>query len=323
MNKTRVELVLEALGIEAVQRGKQLWAKCPNVAHNDRHPSWRIRNEPGSPKDGYHACPPCGFEGGLVGLIAYTKGCDFRDARGLLERIEKGIAVEKKSVPSSVSVIVKRPGFILPPGTRFAPECPLSAWPRMAREYALGPKRRITPEQIDKWRIGFADEGRLAHRIVLVTRDAKGIARNYTARTYVNHPKRYFEPEHWEKADRNFMFGEERWNQSNRFDCVVVTEGAFKSLAVERAAPDVALATTSGSAVMPGYPIKLSRFAHVIVSTDANHTGDLIADELMFMLKRQRVPCTRMRLREGTEHDEIEIEELREILRWARSKHVA
>jgi 5S rRNA maturation endonuclease (ribonuclease M5) len=102
-----------------------------------------------------------------------------------------------------------------------------------------------------------------------------------------------------------------------------VTEGGFKALAIERADPTVALAATSGSAIMPGYPIALHRFKHVIVSTDADDTGDRIADELMFMLRRQRVAHTRMRLRDKTDHDEIEIDELRELLRWARAGRVA
>ena len=315
--KTRTELVLEALGIEARKVGKQRWSKCPNPLHNDRHPSWRIRDEPGHPKDGYHACPPCGFAGGIIGLIAHIKDCEYGEAHTLLEAIEAGISIVRKQVPASVDVVVRKHGFALPAGVV---QAPLALWPRMAREYAL--KRGITAEQVDRWGIGYADEGRLANRVVLITHDAMQIARNYTARTYVDHVKRYFEPEHWEKADRNVMFGSSRWSQIG-FDCAVVTEGGFKALAIERVCPDVALAATSGSAIMPGYPIALSRFKHVIVSTDADDTGDRIADELMFMLRRQKVRTTRMRLRDGTDHDEVDREELAELLRWARAGEVA
>lgn len=313
MNKTRVQLVLEALDIDARKRGVQWWAKCPNPAHDDKNPSWRIRDEAGAEKDGYHACPPCGFSGGLLGLIVAVKGISFKDAKKLLVDIEKGVAIVPKTPPSKVDVFIRRREFMLPAGVTIAP---LGSWPRMAAEYAL--KRGLTAQQIYHWGMGYADEGRLAHRIVLVTRNEQGIAKNYTARTYVDHPKRYFEPEHWEKADRNVMFGEEKWH-SKRVDCpaAIVTEGGFKALAVERVMPELALAATAGSAVMPGYAAKLTRFPHIIVSTDADDTGDRIADELIFVLRRQRKKVTRLRLRDKTEHDDIEPEELKELLRWA------
>ncbi len=327
MSKTRVQLVLDALGIEYRSRGVQHWAPCLNPDHQDRNPSWRIRDEPGTPKDGYHICPPCGFSGGLISLIMHVQQIPFGEAKALLEKIEAGVAVIPRSAPESVTVVPRAKGFRLPAGVTVAP---VGMWPQMAATYALNtfkdkPKgRSLTPEQIYRWGIGYADEGQLSGRVVLITRNEKGVAMNYTARTYVDHPKRYFEPEHWEKADRGVMFGEQHW-QSNRSDyrAVVVTEGGFKALAVERAAPDLALAATSGSAIMPGYPIKLSRFKHVIVSTDADDTGDKIADELMFMLRRQRVRTTRMRLRDGTDHDEIEVGELQELLAWALAGEVA
>lgn len=322
---TRTEQVLAALGIEGRRRGTQIFAKCPNKAHDDRNPSWRIRDEPGSKRDGYHACPPCGFEGGIIGLIAYVRGVTFKEAGKLLHDIEEGLGLQLVEPPARIEFVTRRRGFNLPVGIVVEP---VDKWPRMAREYALSPPRELTTvppygrgltrEQVERWRIGYADEGRLAHRLVLVTRDENGIAWNYTGRTYADHPKRYFEPEHWERADRNVMFGEERWSKTG-FDCVVVTEGGFKALAVERVDSDVALAATSGSAIMPGYPLKLCRFDHVIVSTDADDAGDRIADELMFMLKKQRQRCTRMRLRDKTEHDTIPKEELRELLEQAKA----
>lgn len=319
MSKTRVQLVLDTLGIEYRSRGVQHWAPCFNPEHQDRNPSWRIRDEPGTKKDGYHICPPCGFSGGLLSLIMHVQQIPFGEAKTLLEKIEAGVAVIPRSAPESVTVIPRVKGFRLPAGVTVAP---VEKWPRMAAAYAIS--RGITPAQIARWGIGYADEGQLKGRVVLVTRNELGVAMNYTARTYLDHPKRYFEPEHWEKADRGVMFGEQHW-QSNRSDyrAVVVTEGGFKGLAVERAAPDLALAATSGSAIMPGYAIKLSRFKHVIVSTDADDTGDKIADELMFMMRRQRTRVTRMRLRDGTDHDEIEVGELQELLAWAHAGAVA
>lgn len=313
--KTRVQLVLEALGIEAIHRGKQWWAKCPNLAHDDRHPSWRIRDEAGSARDGYHACPPCGFEGGLIGLIGHVQKVSWREARELLKKIEEGVPIVWKPPPISTEIVTKRKGFELRAGVTVAP---FADWPPMARAYALG--RGITEAQVDKWGIGYADVGQLANRLVIVTRDGKGRVRNYTARTYVDHPKRYFEPEHWEKADRNVMFGEQHWPQCDRSHwSAVVVEGAFKGLAVDRAIQGVALAATAGSALMPGYLPKLVQFGEVIVSTDADETGDRIAEDLIFLLRKHNVRHRRARPRDGIDHDEMAPEDLRAMLDVTRA----
>ncbi len=311
MSKSRVQLVLEALGIDAQLRGRQWWAICPNPDHEDRHPSWRIRDEPGSPRDGYHACPPCGFTGGVITLIKNVMNISGFEARKVLAKIEEGAPVVIKPAPSEVTVVTKPRGFRLRAGTKILP---LSLWPPSARRYAES--RGITEEQVDKWGIGYCDEGPLEHRIVIVTRDMHGVPRNYTARTYVDHPRRYFEPEPWEKADRNAMFGEQLWPQSRRLDCTaIVVEGAFKGLAVDRACPELAIAATAGSALMPGYLPKLVQFGRVLVSTDANETGDRIADELLWLLKKHRRPAQRFRLDDDVEHDHLSTPELRRIIR--------
>jgi len=304
-------MTLEALGIDARRKAAQWWAACPNPDHKDRNPSWRIRDEPGKKRDGYHACPPCGFEGGLISLIVHMRKCATHEAGALLTDIENGLGIARKDPPESVSIISRPTGFQLRAGIVVAP---LDKWSPMAREYALS--RGITAEQVDRWGIGYADEGHLSHRLVLITRNSKGVAWNYTARTYTRHVKRYFEPEHWERADRNVMFGEQHWHK-DRSECVVVTEGGFKALAVERAMPELALGATAGSAIMPGYPIKLVQFSRILVATDADDTGDRIADELLFMLRRQRARAERWRLPDGVQHDDVPVNELREQLQWA------
>jgi hypothetical protein len=56
LDRVDVEKLLARLGIEARRRGREWFAKCPNSAHEDRSPSWRIRDEPGATKHGYHKC---------------------------------------------------------------------------------------------------------------------------------------------------------------------------------------------------------------------------------------------------------------------------
>lgn len=318
VTKSRVELILAALSIEARRVGRQWIALCPNPDHDDKHPSWRIRDEPGSERDAYHACWACGFQGGPVGLVMLLKDVSARVAKQFLIDIEAGVAKVHEPPPALVETYVRTKGFRLPVGVHEG--IPFEKWPSQARRYLEA--RHLTRAQIIRWGIAFADEGRLEHRVVLISRTTKGKPLNYTARTYVDHEKRYYEPEAHERADRNAMFGEEHWlsyQHSYRYECrtVIVIEGAFNGLAVERALPDVPFAATAGTAIMPGYAIKLTQFDHAILATDPDAAGDKLASELSYILRRQRMKVTRARLPDGIDADAAPPEQLREVLERA------
>ena len=302
-----IEEILKRLGIEAKRTGKKWQARCPNPEHADKTPSWFIRDDPGSDVHGYHKCATCGFAGGIVRLVSTVQQVSATEARGWVrgEVIAKPVP---KSVDVQVSRVPIRRPFELPAEVQFGP---LEDWPKRAREYAL---KRMTEQQIVRWRIGYADEGRLRGRLVIPYCDAREVPRGYTARTYEDHPIRYKEPADAEGADRSIMFGEARWPKHDEGGTVVVCEGAFNALAVERAVENVYVAATAGSALRPAHAVKLSQFAHVVILTDPDRAGDKMAGQLQDALGRH-CNVTRVRLAEGTDPDSISRDELTEKLR--------
>lgn len=233
---TRVEAALARLGIDARRRGREWWALCPNDNHKDRSPSWHIRDQPGHKKDGMHNCYPCGFGGTLVSLVAHALKISDDSAREWLG------GEEDAPIPQATVLDVRprerlRVGdFKLPAGVAFAP---LASWPSEAAAYARS--RGLTPEQVDRWEIGFAVEGMLRGRIVFPVRDMWGRIRSYSARSYAGSVMKYRTPDEREAADPAAVFGERHWpgrgsdeNPGSR-GRVYVFEGAINALAGERA----------------------------------------------------------------------------------------
>jgi DNA primase len=313
---TRVERVLGRLGIEAKRQGREWLARCPSKGHDDQNPSWRIRDDEGGEKDGYHRCWPCSFEGGLVELVKEVLGLKSREAKEwLASDAPAPIApsyVELRSVPR---------GFRLPPGVEIGP---LERWPSPVRRYAAS--RHITPAQVERWGLGYALEGRLQGRLVLPVRDRAGIPRGYTARAFQGQARRYLEPEAWEGADQGTLFGEQHWGCCTGATAgpLIVVEGALNALAVERAMaqPDSegcrgivpCVAATRGSKLSAAAALKLSGFSTVITATDPDDAGDKLADEIAWVLARQGVRCERARLPAGVDADEVGPALLRDLL---------
>lgn len=303
---THVENILKRLGIEAHRRGREWYAKCPNPEHEDNDPSWRIRDDPGGHRDGYHRCWPCGFEGGLIHLVSTILKVPYYKAREWIE--SDAIAPPP---PIAVNLVIHGSRrFRLPEGVELGP---FEKWPSVVRRYVK--KRHITPEQVERWGLGYAVEGKLEGRIVIPTRDRHGHVFNYTARTFVDHPKRYREPDAREKANRGVLFGEQHW--PDKRGVVVVLEGSLNGLAVERARPDVSIAALAGSNLPPSAGVKLTTFTDVIIATDPDPAGDKIADQLGWILDRQEIRNHRMRPPEGEDADSLDREELAEMIESA------
>lgn len=296
-----VERLLARLGIEAKRRGKEWEAICPNKLHADRSPSWRIRDDPGSVKHGYHKCWPCGFSGGAGALVMHVLGIEeYRDA---IAWIEKEVVVDQKPVEAiEIRVAAPRLGFRLPEGVNVEP---LALWPMLARSYIE--RRGIEPWQVERWGIGYAVSGRLKGRIVVVSRDARGRPVRYTARSFVDAEKRYLEPEPGERASMNAMFGEQHWPRDNR-SLVFVVEGAINGLALEAELPGIYLAATAGSSMRGLYATKLQTFGTVCAMTDPDAAGDKLAAEIEASLSRHS-RVRRLRLPDGL--DQAKLRELR------------
>lgn len=319
-----VEQVLARLGIEAKKKGRDWWARCPSPDHEDRNPSWHIRDEPGAERHGKMHCFSCKWGGtveDLVGAVLGFQGDD-SDKREAARKWLAGFAVEQK-LPTSVRVKVTGTfhKFRLPEEARFGP---LHSWVTPAREFAQS--RGIPEWQVDRWGLGYVVDGLLAGRLMIPYCDARGVPRGYTARTFLGKGKvlkRYKEPEPTEGADLDTMFGEQHW-ESPRLE-VYVTEGALNALAVERTMTYQAVgglvvtgsvAATAGSHLRPAHATKLATFRTVVVLTDPDKAGDRIAADMGANLARHS-RVVRVRLPEGKDANDLPREELAARIRGA------
>ena len=262
--------LLERLGIKTKPKARELWACCP--LHEERTPSWQIRDDADDPiKHGRWRClGKCHTGGGPISLVMHVLNLDSKAAWEWIksgsthERVVLGIDFDSTGPDLSRHVF----GFQIPQGVEFAP---LFDWPKPASQYLE--QRNVTAEQVDKWGIGFARDGRLAKRIVFPWREASGKLLGYTARAYVPHEKRYLEPSEKEGASRGAVFGEEHWPPpGDARDVVVVVEGAFDGLAIERAT-GIPFGAPNGSNFLPAHANKISTFKRIITATDPDAAG--------------------------------------------------
>jgi DNA primase len=252
-----VAALLERLGLKAQRKGRELWACCP--MHEERTPSWQIRDEPGSARHGYHRCFGCHWGGGAVGLVMAVLDVDAKEARAI-------VAGAVLPPPVAVTVVARRPrsffSFRMPVGVRTEP---LERWGKPAREYLL--RRHVDQAQVDRWGLGWAPFGKLAGRIVVPVRDERGLPQGYAARSFCDKEPRYLEAY---GAQGTATLGEHLWPEER--EIVVLVEGPFDALAVDRAGFPVAGAR--GSRLEGLLAIKLARFGRVVVASDPDAAGD-------------------------------------------------
>jgi DNA primase len=266
--------LLASLGIDARQRGGEWSASCPLPDHDDRSPSWSIHE--GGEIHGSWYCFGCDRGGGPVELVAEVIDITEGSAR---EWVDERCTVEDEAPPRRVEVIAHLSGtFRLPDGVVRAP---LAKWVTPARRYVQS--RGITDEQIERWGIGYAVDGRLGGRVVFPIADERGILRSYTARTFIDSDLRYLTPKTGEGANADAIFGAQHWRL--RRNVVAVTEGAIDALACERAGVEC-VAALGGSRRSPDQFLALSGFKRVLVATDSDDAGERIAAELTAALSR-------------------------------------
>jgi DNA primase len=92
-----------------------------------------------------------------------------------------------------------------------------------------------------------------------------------------------------------------------------VTEGALKSLAVERARPELAQAALGGSGLRPLHVAKLATFKLVVVLTDNDEPGVCAGDDMEAALSRH-TKTVRVTLPVGKDPDSVPLQELRDAL---------
>lgn len=297
---------LERLGITETTRQArgELWAPCPFPDHRETRPSFQVRDEPGTPKHGFYSCHGCKRAGGIVGLVAALFNCEMSEARRWL--LDEGLRREDVRPFSTIisTSLYGRTPFRLPPEVRLEP---FESWTSPARRYLEG--RGIDALQADGWGLGYAVSGKLAHRIVIPKRDHTGKPRSYTARTFISSEhRRYLEPSKEDGADSGVVFGEQFWPSVDKRHRVVVCEGAFDALAVERVLRDSDIvshvAALSGSQIAPVQIAKLATFGLIVVLTDSDKAGDKAALQLVTNLGR--CEYIRVRLPEGFDANALE-----------------
>lgn len=294
-------MLLANLGIEATQRGEQWWAPCPN--HEEKEGSWTIRDRMGQPLNGVHHCFGCKFKGTAVDLVADMIGISWLSAADWIkEKHLVGVATPKIKVRIDAKPLMQ-PAFKLPRETIVKP---FSDWPSAPKRYLEG--RFIDSTQADKWSLCFALTGRLQGRIIIPVLNHSGVIRSYTARTYIDDVKRYLEPHSSENADLSAIFGEVDWPDTDR-SVIVVTEGAFNGLAVERTGLGLPFGALQGSQITPMQIAKLATFKSAIVLTDPDLAGDR-ANEFIRQALSRHVPHIRIKLPVKKDADSIPREDL-------------
>ena len=272
--------LLKRLDIEAQRRGKEHWACCPLPGHDERTPSFQIRDDPtNDERHGRWRClGSCHTGGSPVGLVCKVLGLKPREA---MRWLEGGKGTDRLSLDVElVPALARARGFALPGGVELAP---LADWPTTVQAYVRS--RGIDDAQAERWGIGYAIGGKLAGRIVLPWRDGKGRLVGYTARTFIGGPKKYLEPGADEGADRSAIYGEEHWPAPGQREVVVVTEGAFDGYAVERAS-GLPFGALAGSQLLPGHVARLSTWEEVVIASDPDKAGKGLAQALHEALVR-------------------------------------
>jgi hypothetical protein len=315
-----VEPVLRRLGMEFERRGRRWWARCPRAKDPRHHPNgdrdWScsvMPNEAGE-QSGLVFCHACKFGGNLQQLVAKVLGLKDEFASTAMQKANEWLARDATQVKPVVSVNIvvgplRRRAFVLPKEILFGH---VDDWPESLRRYVLD-DRRLTRGQIERWGIGYAVEGLLAGRVVLVTRDARGVPVNYSARAVGVSKKRYLMADGRDGADRRAIFGEQHWASAGR--TLVLTEGAFDALAVERVVPeDVAVGALSGSNVTPNAIARLARFDRFVIATDADVAGKAAASKLRGALVRTK-DVRRLVYPTGQDANSMDPEALRDLIR--------
>lgn len=295
---------LQELGIRVEKTsGGRLWARCPLPDHDDKDPSWSVFDSPSDPRrHGASYCFGCHRWHSPAELVAAIRDVTHAEARAWL-RDELDIPVLAVAV-EVLPVRVCR-SAIIPRGVKWG--VPWDDWPTLARRYLSG--RRHGLQVVDRWRLGFARDGKLAGRIVLPVAGADGAVVTWQARSYVGAGLRYLTPK---QGPVGVLFGAQHWPARDARDVVVVVEGPFDALAVDRAC-GVPVAALLGSNPSPAQVSAIATFRRVVIATDRDSAGERAAESLAG-IRRWVSEIRRVELPEGKDPADIADEELRGVI---------
>jgi hypothetical protein len=305
-----VPRALAAMGLDAEHKGDAWFIRCPSGRHEDRRPSYAIKDVPGEPKHGLGFCQACKFGGTMAELVSHVLKMTVPGAYGWLLERAMGRMLDIRVV--NVNIVSPVPHqMVVPSGVTIAP---MAEWPTPAARFALA--RGITPAQVDQWGLGYAVEGKLAHRIFIPVWGVDGELLHYTARTFIDSPCRYKSCTREEGFDDGAVFGEQAWPalQEVQMDDGVVWrrpgpvatfEGALNALAFQRAVPKMPFASLFGSNVNLKHVMKLATFERVVVLTDSDMAGDRAGEKLLGAFARH-LTAVRARTPKGMDANDME-----------------
>lgn len=278
-----VRRLLEELGIQFREDHSELWACCPSPKHDEAEASWSINAKQGDDACGLHHCFGCGWGGTPVDLVAEVIGIQPSSAKQWIR--DRGLVIGEVAALDLELVVRRRAANGLRVPTTLGG--PLPAWATPARRYAVS--RGITAEQVARWDLGYAVDGRLAGRLIFPVADEVGRLRSFHARDFTGRsPKRYMNATRHDGHDPGAIFGVRHWPPSPDYRkrrAVVLTEGALDALACERAGATF-IAAIGGSEPHGRQLVKLSTWGQVIVATDGDAAGAKVANIISAALGR-------------------------------------
>lgn len=297
-----VEALCVALGIRFERRGHNLVARCPNPEHDDAHPSWTIVHAPGTSTHGGHVCYSCSFGGGPWELVRAVRGLDEDEAQEFVT----ALILEKPRLFDGVPRVVIRSKekreYRLPPGVKI-PSVDGSQWHPVFFKYLVS--RGVTPEQMERWRLGFATQGPLQWRVVIPIH-TRGRLVAHVARAVFDDRQRYDMPIAGSGASpSSAIFGEPLVDP--RLKDLTIAEGVFSALALERAiAPNPIALLGSAWTETKAAILSATQWRHVIIATDPDAAGDRVALDIARSFRH----ATISRLRMSHSPDDMELDQL-------------
>lgn len=312
MKRIDPEWLLETLGLEHKRSGAKIWMSCPSPDHRDSSPSCRVNADADDDRYGQWRCYGCGAGGWPIHLVEAVKGLDRAEAWAWIDANGNygDLPAEVDLRVSNNSLVSAGVSLDLPAGVRLASQQHPAEWPIAYKRYLHG--RGITVSQALRWDIGYALAGKQKGRVFLPIRDESGTLISYTGRTIIGSPIRYKNPSIDDGADLAAIFGVQHWGSDS--DVVVVTEGGFNALAVERVSPPSwRVAALYGSSLHPRHLLALSRFDNILLATDPDGAGNRVSAELADELDGS-ANCFRVHIPDGLDCNDMSPSSLRSTL---------
>jgi len=270
-----VESVMRKLGIAFERRDNELYALCLNPAHSgEKSPSWHIRAESGSLKNGLYNCWACKSSGNLYQLVRMLKQFTFSQALAFVDECKEEeppkIFCPASDADYDLNMMSYEPGEIsLEWKGKKIHAVEITANSK-AGIYLLR-ERMIN---ISYWsRFGLLDWREKGRIIVPVLRDGKMIS--WVARTYLGHKPKTLAPKgapkKWE------MFNYDGLDFSKRV--VSPVEGwvdVIRLLQIGIVNP----LGLNGSKVSEYQAETLSRFKEIDFWMDGDKAGEILGDDL-------------------------------------------